>query len=122
MIRIPARLVPTLIFPVLLPAQGPRMADVTFSEHVAPVIFHHCTSCHRPTAIAPLALTNYQETRRGGRMIKRVTGDRFMPLLHPVPGHGEFEDSRGNNEVIDQRELADAQERNANLGRGGRRR
>ena len=88
------RILPLVCLAILLPAQRPQPAVVTFSEHVAPLIFQNCTSCHRPTAIGPFALTNYKETRRKGKMIKRVTSRRFMPPWHPVPGHGEFEGSR----------------------------
>lgn len=79
---------------------GPRQAaKITFTEHVAKIIFNQCTTCHRPAAIGPFSLTNYKETRRKGKMIKRVTSQRFMPPWHPVPGHGEFQDSRRMSEA-----------------------
>ena len=79
---------------------GPRQpAKITFTEHVARIIFNQCTTCRRPTAIGPFSLTNYKETRRKGKMIKRVTSMRFMPPWHPVPGHGEFQDSRRMSEA-----------------------
>lgn len=94
MTRFLPHVISSLILAVALSAQaGPRRTLVTFSEHVAPIIFNNCTNCHRPNAIGPFSLTNYQETRRKGRMIKRVTGKRFMPPWHPVPGHGEFKDA-----------------------------
>ena len=31
-------------------------AAPTFAKDVAPIVFHHCTSCHRPGEIAPFAL------------------------------------------------------------------
>lgn len=63
---------------------------VTYTEHIAPLMYQNCTVCHREGMIAPFALTNYQETRRRARMIQRVTSRRLMPPWHPVPGHGEF--------------------------------
>ncbi len=67
--------------------------EVTFTEHVAPIIFHNCTSCHRPGEAGPFPLRNYKEVKKRGRMIARVTRSRFMPPWHPVEGHGEFSDS-----------------------------
>ena len=87
---------PCLLLAFLLPtaadAQSPSSArpSTTFTEHVAPIIFNNCTSCHRPGEGAPFSLTNYAETRRKGRMIARVTRKRFMPPWHPVKGHGDF--------------------------------
>ena len=79
---------------------GPRAANsartpkrLTFTEHVAPVIFNNCTSCHREGEVAPFALTNYAEVKKRGRMIAEVTKSRFMPPWHPVDGHGEFANS-----------------------------
>ena len=41
-------------------AQGP----ITFSQHVAPIMFANCTGCHRPGEAAPFQLMNYREARR----------------------------------------------------------
>ena len=76
------------------PHQGagpPRSGLVVFTEHVAPILFEHCASCHRPGAGAPFALQSYRQARRRARMIVRVTKRRFMPPWHPVEGHGKFE-------------------------------
>ncbi len=67
---------------------------VTFTEHVAPIVFNRCTECHRAGEIGPFPLTNYSEVRKRGRQIRDVVLDRFMPPWHPEPGHGDFRDSR----------------------------
>ncbi|MDP6928298.1 MAG: hypothetical protein QF412_01225, partial [Planctomycetota bacterium] len=73
---------------------GPTTREkVTFTEHVAGIIFNNCTRCHRPDNIAPFPLTNYKEVRKRARMIQRVVEDRIMPPWLPVKGHGEFEDT-----------------------------
>ena len=72
---------------------GAAEAEVTFSEHVAPIIFNNCAVCHRPGEGAPFSLLNYQDARRRGTMIARVTQSKFMPPWHPVAGYGEFADS-----------------------------
>ena len=66
---------------------------ITFSEHVAPIIFNNCAVCHRPGQAGPFSLLNYRDARRRGTMIARVTQSGFMPPWHPVKGHGDFTDS-----------------------------
>ncbi len=57
--------------------------SVNWSEHVAPIIYKHCTSCHRAGEVAPFSLTNYQEAVNWGQMIRYVTGIRYMPPWKP---------------------------------------
>jgi mono/diheme cytochrome c family protein len=59
--------------------QAPSAAPVTFSEHVAPIVFEHCTSCHRPGEIAPFPLTSYADVRPRGRQIAAAVQSRRMP-------------------------------------------
>ena len=79
---------------VTVEAQKPLPEKVTFSEHIAPIIFNNCSSCHRAGEVAPFDLLNYRDVKKRGRMIARVTKSRYMPPWHPVPGHGDFSDSR----------------------------
>ena len=65
-----------------------------FSEHVAPIIFNNCTSCHRPGESAPFSLRNYQEVKKRGRLIARVTSDKVMPPWHAESTDYEFEGQR----------------------------
>ena len=67
---------------------------VTFAEHIAPLVFNHCTTCHRPGQVAPFSLLSYADARKHGKMMLRVVNDRQMPPWQPEPGHGEFRDSR----------------------------
>ena len=75
-------------------AQKPLPEKVTFTEHIAPIIFNNCSSCHRDGEVAPFELQNYRDVKKRGRMIAKVTRSRYMPPWHPVPGHGDFSDSR----------------------------
>lgn len=86
------RLLTALLF--LLPAPLLSAAEVTFSGHVAPIIFGQCTVCHRPGQSAPFSLTSYEEVRKRGDFIAEVTGDRYMPPWHADPGGPAFKDSR----------------------------
>jgi hypothetical protein len=75
---------PSLIFLFLL-SLTPKVngQQITWSEHVAPIVFKHCTSCHRPGEIGPFPLTSYQQAVNWGQMIKYVTGIRYMPPWKP---------------------------------------
>ena len=75
---------------------------VTFAEHVAPIFFENCVSCHRPGQTAPMSLLSYDEARPWAKSIQRVTADGVMPPWFANPAHGDFkEDSRLSAEEID---------------------
>src|SRR3954463_14277241 len=77
----------TASFAVAKPAETPK---VTFAEHIAPVVFQNCTTCHRPGEARPFPLTNYAETKKRARLIAEVTSEKKMPPWHPDEGCGEF--------------------------------
>lgn len=76
----------------LRPASRPEA--VTWSEHIAKIVYAECTTCHRPGEAAPFALTSYEEAKRKAKMMVRVTEKRTMPPWHAEPGHGRFLDER----------------------------
>lgn len=67
---------------------------VTFSEHIAPILYQNCTRCHRPGEAAPFALMSYEDARKRGKQIAEVTGNRFMPPWHAEPGYVEYANER----------------------------
>src|SRR5215471_2389237 len=67
---------------------------VTFSEHVAPIIFNNCATCHRPGEAAPFSLLSYEDVRKRGTLIAAVTKSGYMPPWHAEHGYGEFSDER----------------------------
>ncbi|CAN5148226.1 hypothetical protein BH23VER1_BH23VER1_34560 [soil metagenome] len=79
-----------LLLPRSLAGSEPAAAEVTFARDIAPLVFENCAGCHRPGQAAPFSLTSYDEVRRRGRLIRDVTGERFMPPWHAEPGFGEF--------------------------------
>lgn len=79
---------------------GPRPANApTFSRDVAPTLFKHCTSCHRPGEIAPMSLLTYKDARPWAKSIgvRVLTG--AMPPWHADPAHGEFANDRRLSEA-----------------------
>lgn len=69
-------------------------AEVTFSEHIAPIVFNRCTRCHRPGEAAPFSLMSYEDARKRAKQIAEVTSSRFMPPWHADAGEVEFANDR----------------------------
>jgi tetratricopeptide (TPR) repeat protein len=68
---------------------------VTFTRDIAPLVFEHCTSCHRPGDIAPFSLRTYREIRPRAAAIAKALRERRMPPWKPEPGYGgEFAGAR----------------------------
>jgi len=64
--------------------------ELNFNQHIAPILFEHCSGCHRPGQSAPFPLLAYGDARKHGRDIVQVTERRYMPPWPPVAGHGDF--------------------------------
>lgn len=79
--------------PVTARAADPPVGP-TFSEHIAPLVYANCTSCHRPGQVAPFSLLTYADARKHAKTMLRVMEDRYMPPWHPEKGHGEFRNER----------------------------
>lgn len=77
---------------VLLPYSR---AQITFSEHVAAIIYNKCSSCHHADGIAPLAFTSYAEVKKQAGMIQMAAIDaKFMPPWMPDTAYSHFLDER----------------------------
>ena len=63
---------------------------LNFSEHIAPIVFDNCVTCHRAGGSAPFDLSSYAEVRKRARQIARVTAEHFMPPWLPEEGYGRF--------------------------------
>jgi mono/diheme cytochrome c family protein len=95
-----------------------QSAQPTFSKDVAPVLYQHCTSCHRPGEIAPMSLLTYQDARPWARAIRDNVINGVMPPWHADPAHGKFRNDRRlsdkEKQVISQWVAAGAPEGDAN--------
>ncbi len=65
-------------------------AQVNFSENIAPIIYSHCTKCHREGEIGGFGMTNYEEVSEIGSTILEVTSINFMPPWRPDPDYRHF--------------------------------
>lgn len=65
-------------------------AQINFSEHIAPIIYDNCTTCHRQGEVAPFSLESYEDVAAYASMIKYVTSIRYMPPWKPDRNFSEF--------------------------------
>lgn len=68
---------------VVLPASLGPAADrpITFSRDVAPILYRHCTTCHRAGEIAPMSLLTYEDARPWAKSIRDKVSEGAMPPL-----------------------------------------
>ena len=74
-------LAPAFAAPAL--AQDSASAEVTFTKDIAPILQRSCQKCHRPDALAPMSLIDYEEVRPWARAIKQRTGLRDKQGVMP---------------------------------------
>jgi hypothetical protein len=84
-----------------VPAQA-EGKNVTFTSDVAPIVFEHCLTCHRPGEVAPMSLSTYEEARPWAKAIKEKVSSRAMPPWFANPDHGTF----GNDATLSESEIA----------------
>jgi len=85
---------------LLLAGPSARAEEVTYTQHVAPILNKHCASCHRPGEVGPFSLLTYKDAAKRADFLKDITGSRRMPPWKPEHGFGEF---------LDERRLTDAE-------------
>jgi hypothetical protein len=92
------------------PATPRAQSPVTFSQHVAPIVFANCTPCHRPGEAAPFSLMSYRDARPLARAIAAATASRAMPPWKAGPSDYTFANARqltGDQIATIQRWVAD---------------
>jgi hypothetical protein len=60
---------------------------ITYSKHIAPILYNNCVGCHRPGQAGPFNLLTYQDALQAANKIKFVTETRYMP---PWPADPEY--------------------------------
>jgi hypothetical protein len=69
-------------------AAGSSNADaVTWSEHIAPLVYRECIGCHRSGGIGPFPLTEYADAKPVAAALAGAVEAREMPPM-PVNGGG----------------------------------
>ncbi|MGC4083972.1 MAG: hypothetical protein QM736_18150 [Vicinamibacterales bacterium] len=67
---------------------------VTFNRDVAPILYQHCATCHRPGEAAPFNLLTFDDARQRARLIAAAVSSGVMPPWQPESEDGEFEGDR----------------------------
>ena len=63
---------------------------LTFNRDVAPIVYEHCSRCHRPGEAAPFSLMTFDDVRNHASQIEVVVRRRLMPPWKPESGFAEF--------------------------------
>lgn len=79
--------------PITFPkARKPK--DVTFAEHVAPILQKHCWECHKAGGSAPFALTTHKAVAARADALAEVVTDQRMPPWFASHEFGPFTNRR----------------------------
>ena len=71
-------------------SNGSHPSAVTFAKDVAPIVFDHCVTCHRPGQVAPFSLTSFEQVSKHAAEIETQVEDRVMPPWKAAPNFGDF--------------------------------
>ncbi len=63
---------------------------ITWSSHIAKIIYTNCTSCHRPGESGTFGLLTYEDALKNANKIKFTTQSRFMPPWPADPNYSHF--------------------------------
>ncbi len=80
---------------------GELPEQVTFNEHIAPIVHQNCMPCHRPNSAGPFNLISYQDVSKRAKMVAYVTGIRYMPPWPADPEYRHF----ANEKVLTDRQI-----------------
>jgi peroxiredoxin len=67
--------------------------SITFTKHVAPILWRNCARCHRPGEVGPFSLLSYRDAAKRADFIHEVTAAGQMPPWKAHPGAGVFLDA-----------------------------
>src|SRR5437762_12521499 len=79
---------------LLFSGPAPALEPPTFSNEVVRILQARCQTCHRPGEHAPFPLLTYRDAYQRRDDIKDALRGRVMPPWKPVPGFGDFVESR----------------------------
>ncbi len=88
------RFVPALLLGVTFALPASAAEEITFTKHIAPILWKNCASCHRPGEVGPFNLLTYKDAAKRADFLAQITSERRMPPWKAEPGHGDFEDVR----------------------------
>jgi len=80
---------------ISLPESRSPKRNVTFAEHIAPLLRKHCQECHRPGTAAPFSLITYNQVAAKASTIAEVVAEGRMPPWYASHDSGHFINQRG---------------------------
>ena len=81
---------------ITFPADRKPAVEVTFNEHIVPLLQKHCQDCHHAgVPEAPFALVSYHDVADQAEMIGEVVAEERMPPWYGSEQHGHFTNQRG---------------------------
>jgi hypothetical protein len=66
--------------------------QVTFAEHIAPIIHQNCTKCHIEGEAGPFTLVTYNDVAKRGKLVKYMVSERIMPPWPADATYSHFAD------------------------------
>lgn len=72
---------------------------VTFAEHIAPILWTKCASCHRTGQIGPFSLFEFDEAKHWSTSIREVVVENIMPPWSANPKVGHFKNDRSLSKI-----------------------
>ncbi|MCB0762255.1 MAG: hypothetical protein KDC12_12085, partial [Flavobacteriales bacterium] len=92
-----------LLASFLFSAVGFRGQDITWTEHIAPMIYENCSHCHREVSVAPFPLLSYDDVDDHALSMYFAMEERHMP---PWPADPDYRHFLGETVLTDQ-QIAD---------------
>ena len=87
---------PSTVLALVAMLTGPKVIaqTVTWSEHIAPILYDNCTQCHIEGGIAPFSLVGYTKAKNYASSIAASTKNRTMPPWPADPNYRRYAHER----------------------------
>ena len=69
-------------------------SQLTYSEHIAPIIYKNCSPCHRPGSGAPFDLITYDDVKDHLKTVQLSINERLMPPWPADTSYSHFRDEK----------------------------
>ena len=70
-------------------------SDLSYAEHIAPILKQRCVTCHTKGGIGPFPMSNYKKVKGWSEMMEEVIVTRQMPPWHADPHISKFVGDQG---------------------------
>jgi hypothetical protein len=68
--------------------------EITFNRNIAPIVYRHCTNCHRSGQAVPFYLETYRDFSSKQKMIRYVIEKQIMPPWKSDSSYRHFANER----------------------------